>query len=740
MKKWMCMILMLFISGCGDGQTPPAGTGTSAASPGTATSTQTAAPRTWTVDSKPGADFTSVTQAAREAGPQDTIKVRPGTYVGATVLLSKQMTLIGEGKASEIIIQCEKSSAVIVDGADVKISNVTLISNSEQPAVHVRVGKFALQDCTVTCKQGTAVFLGGMSDATLTQNLLTGSTLGLNVEGILSAEKNTISENEDGVLAFGKSLMFKNNRLARNKDNGLIIRSTLKPQVAESNEIFLSTTGVLIMGKVDPVIRKNKIHDIGCGGVQFDKGCTGLCEENEIQHCHIAVRVAGCEKVSVSKNKLHDNYCGVFADLKGSAVVDGNDIWKSEACGVYCEKGGDLKVTHNTIHECDSNGCGVWATMIIEDNDIYKNGQPGILVQVDGVCQARRNKIHDQTYYGVSTYGKGIFEDNDITSNREYGVMVRPKSGAVFRKNRITGNHDHGVFVSKDAGGTFEDNEITGNDYGAWETEEPAPPLTRVRNKVDPNAVSRAKVGDWMDVVLKQTGPKTHTSHLRMVLTAKNEFEGQCEQLQWDDGKSPIKSNVIRRTGEQHVFLQDFMNELQEEAGHHELDHGQEVLEINGRHLNTTWTTYELRLRKMKLGQLPIKMKVWISPELPIDETVKAVVNLNNEMTVEFCVVAFGDANTPKPDAPVKTDTPKRPDVVIPPPANTPPAVKPPVAEAPVEKPKPKAAKISVLKLKNGSEIRATLVIETGEQYSVKNEEGDYQTLNKDDVVTITKE
>jgi hypothetical protein len=45
-----------------------------------------------------------------------------------------------------------------------------------------------------------------------------------------------------------------------------------------------------------------------------------------------------------------------------------------------------------------------------------------------------------------------------------------------------------------------------------------------------------------------------------------------------------------------------------------------------------------------------------------------------------------------------------------------------------------------VIKLTDGRQINATAVVETGEQYSVKDADGKFQLINKDDVEEMKKE
>jgi hypothetical protein len=724
-------ILLCLVCGCGSGPTTPSGTGTDGSSSGTPSPGGTA-PRTWIVDAKPGADFTSIAQAAREAGAQDTIKVRPGTYSSTSVVLSKPITLVGEGKASEIILQCEKSIAIVADSPDIKVSNLTIVANAYQPAVHARSGKFTMDGCTVTCKLGTAVLIGIPADATLTNNTFSDSKVGLDSSGKLRAEKNVFSNNESAAQLRGQSCSFKFNRVTGCTQDAILINDCTAPPLIEENEVYSNKRhGIVVMGKVNPMIRKNKIYQIAFSGVQFDNESTGVCEDNEIYDCHSGVRLWKCVNPQINHNKIHDNNCGVVAEEKSTGVADSNDIWNSEVCGVFSDNGADIKVTHNKIHDNGTHGCRVVSKMTIEDNEIFKNAVSGINIH-NGVCEARGNSIHH----------------NDFV-----GVYLREGSTVTFCKNHIFENATNGVNVAEKPNGTFEENDLRGNTFGAFKIDPAAfSTVKRSKNTLDPCAFSHAKVGDWYEAKISATGPGMRGEQLRVTVTEINDDEVVCAERSWIDGQE--HTSVIHKVmGRQRTFLDDFLLNTKLDLDFKEVRRGEETLTVGGKELSTNWIQYALTPSDPKAPKVTIKMKVWTSDKIAVDETVKATVELPNHVTVEMNLIAFGDASTPKPVAPKKTAvTPAKPaENPVPPPAVKPPAspATPPKADSPKpppaaaetpEKPKSKPQKITVIKLKDGRQITATAVVETGEQYSVKDADGKFQLINKDDVEEMKKE
>jgi parallel beta-helix repeat protein len=732
----------MILAGCGSAP--------DATSQGNPAQAAPATPRTLTVDAQGPADFKTIVEAVRDAKAGDTIKIKPGSYVRPLLTIDRPITIIGDGKAEQITIE---GSANWNTGAEVKIANLTISGKSSATAVHCLAGKLTIEDCVITNPLGIGLSCEKVGEVKMTRCVIRKCIHGIAGPGKIFAEKNEIAECETGIIASCPDYVLKSNKIHDSTKDGIFVAranaaAPSKPTI-EDNEIYANSwAGVDVTDTTSaPTVSNNRIHDNEGAGIYVHAGAAGNYEKNEIynQKTNCGIGMEGAVEAILKGNKIHDNHMGVHADVKSTATVQDNEIWKSETAGVRTDAGSDLKINGNKIHDNEKNGCSIHAKGTLEDNDIYANGFPGIFVGKGATATIRRNKIHDHSVnraVWLEEAGSVICEENEITKNRAGAVNILAGSMPIFRKNRITNNDDFAFNISDKSGGTFEDNDLRGNQFGGWFIDvDSRPKVTRARNTLDDTADARAKTGDWVDYRIVPGG-KAADIKVRKIVTARTENDVTFDMTQLAGDKQQ-KSTFVGQTGATRSFLSGFLASIQT---NHELkigDSGRETLDMAGKQIPCTWTRYEITLLKendTKAGV--IKMKVWTGEGLRFDDTVKAVIEVPGQPKGDFELLAYGDAQSPPPpfeNAP-KTEIRSK----GPPPPAIPPAQQKQAAESTTPKPAPPStppvddkkakARTTTYVLKDGRRLTATSAVDAGEEITVKTDAGKFETIKKDDI------
>jgi GTPase SAR1 family protein len=306
-------------------------------------------------DGIPGADagrtrYTSITEAIENVRPNAVIVVEPGVYKESLVL-SKDVTIIGEGPAGSIIIESSSGPCVLMQTDCARLAGLSLLGRMSQTggesfAVDIPQGELSLEDCHVTsgslaciaihgrstsAKISYCTVYGGKRDGVLffdhSGGELRNCTIsghedcGIRIEGsanpageqshirngkspgapVSSEGKRDTEQSEilgshlDGLVAIqDEGPKFRNCRIERARNFGLFLgagaRATLEDCQLNSN----GCAGVAASLGARLELRKCQTNSNGFHGVQVKSGATVICID-----CEVSNNLVGASYVEV---------------------------------------------------------------------------------------------------------------------------------------------------------------------------------------------------------------------------------------------------------------------------------------------------------------------------------------------------------------------------------------------------------------------------------------------------------
>jgi hypothetical protein len=252
-------------------------------------------------------DFRTITEAVETAEDGDTILVGPGTYTEASIVVSKDITIIGDGEREEVVIEATDSPAFLLDDTDATLSTMTL--RGELSRVLVRAGAPVLIDLVFDeVGQTTPEKVGPESEALLIREAS---------EAVVRGSSFQASPIKVGV---GASPTFADNQIVVPTGIGILI--WLSPTSATIvDNVIKANTGILVVG-ADVVARDNTI--IADTGISLIDADGAIFEDNELFDNEVAIKVTRSDSL-IAHNDLRDNSVGIVV-VSGSPTLDGNAI------------------------------------------------------------------------------------------------------------------------------------------------------------------------------------------------------------------------------------------------------------------------------------------------------------------------------------------------------------------------------------------------------------------------------
>jgi F-box protein 11 len=332
-----------------------------------------------------GGEYTTITEAIKNAAPGTRILVRPGFY-NEGFAIDKQLEIVGDGPLRDIIIESKDTNCIRMQTERATVRGLTLRARTaprEFFAVDIPRGQLIMEDCDITSDSWACVAIHGtMADPIIRRTRLHDSKAG----GIFAYDhgKGTIEDcdiygntNAAVEIKDGSNTLVRRSKLYDNKASGVYIWKNSKGTIEDCDIYGNDYAGITIGEYSSPVIRKNKIHDGKAGGIfVYDHG------KGTIEDCEITVTV----------------YAGIEIKDDSDPTVRRCKISESKVSGIYVWR--------------NSKGT-------IEDCELFKNTYAGIAISAGGDPQIRRCRINHNGYSAIWAYnnGAGTVEDSDLTGN-----------------------------------------------------------------------------------------------------------------------------------------------------------------------------------------------------------------------------------------------------------------------------------------------------------------------------------
>jgi parallel beta-helix repeat protein len=245
-------------------------------------------PPTLIVDPLHRGDHPTITEAIERANPGDRILVRPGLYQEGFVI-DKPLEIIGDGEASEVVIQATGKATLLFKTTMGRVSNLTLrqTGGGKWNAVDIAQGRLELEGCDITSQSTACVAIHGGADPRLRRNRIHAS-------------------NSSGIHIYKSS------------------QGTL-----EDNDIFGNAlAGIEIKEGGNPIVRRNRIHDGKQSGIFVHKNGQGTLEDNDIfGNAYSGVEIKTGGNPTLRFNRINKNlFQAIYIHEGGAGIVEDNDL------------------------------------------------------------------------------------------------------------------------------------------------------------------------------------------------------------------------------------------------------------------------------------------------------------------------------------------------------------------------------------------------------------------------------
>jgi hypothetical protein len=378
---------------------------TNQSQPANTTANKSFAQESVVVSANGSGDFASIGEAIGNVAPDTRLIIRPGIY-NESVVVDKNVEIIGDGSAENIIIESANSSCVQMRADKAIVRNLTLRGSGARYgkaffAVGISRGALVLEDCDISSDSLSCVAVQGV-DANPT---------------------------------------VKNCRIHDGADSGVYFFDNARGQIIECDIYRNQNVGVAITSGANPLIKNCRIFEGNNGGVVvWENGAAG-----EIENCEIFGHRLANVGVSASANPTFRS-CKIFGGRDTGVFVHQGGYGKFEDCAVHDNQKAEVVViekSNSALRRCaiyNGTDSGIFvdneARASIESCNIYDNSDAGVSINDESVVEVRRCNIHRNGTVAVRVKGNSAtsVEGCDLRGNRiaawesEHGVVIERKN------------------------------------------------------------------------------------------------------------------------------------------------------------------------------------------------------------------------------------------------------------------------------------------------------------------------
>lgn len=464
-------------------------------------------PKTLTVAKLGGAHHRTIAEAVQKAEPGTQIRIKPGLY-RETVVLDRDVELIGDGPLHEIVIEQTEGNCLRMATENAAARNLTLrrrCPSGERSftAVDITQGRLVLEDCDITAEKASGVAVHGPTAEPIIRRCRIHDC---GRAGIFFYEAGRGFVEDCDISGNGNPCI-----VVRQKSNPTVLRCRLHE--SRQNGVWIGEEGLGHF--VDCVIERNEM-----AGVLVDGGSQPRFERCRIREGRAAgFALGGKSLTSLDGCEIRGNQgIGIHVYGESAPQVDrclvehnkGHGIWvteksggRFERCVLRNQEKAQVAVSSEanpTFLDCrisngKASGMFIYAQGkgVIERCEFSGHGARFPAVVLRGVVNPifRRCLIHDEPSNGVwiCEGGSGNFEWCEIRATGKHAIQIDAKcrvrltdsvlsdsqgsgilisqSTAVVSRCRITGHQLAGIHVKSGGEVAVDGSTITGNTFEA---------------------------------------------------------------------------------------------------------------------------------------------------------------------------------------------------------------------------------------------------------------------------------
>ena len=374
----------------------------------------------------------SLRVALRNAVAGTVIQVQPGCY-RESVVVDKDVQIIGVGTAAEIVVDGGKDAALVIRTAGAVIRGMSFHTERSDggSCVEVVQGSHTLEGCRFEGSLEACVRIGGQGRMTFKDcELKSPARVGVEVGPSTQIQFENCSL--EGFLRAGLSLaagaQCQASRLRAGPGPGVGVR-----------------VGPGALARMDDC----EISGAEGGGVEIEAGGSA-----ELQRCRM----------------FGSRFAGVLALERSRASLAECEISGHRCAGVHVQPGASVVLVRSRVSTNDGYGLSILrdALATLEGCEISGNGLAGLLVHRGATAQVRHSKFFDGRSLGIECgeEGQAALDSCEIYGNAGVGAQVERGGNLLLARCTLRDGRDTGLLLLEDSRATLEECVVHRNARG----------------------------------------------------------------------------------------------------------------------------------------------------------------------------------------------------------------------------------------------------------------------------------
>ena len=371
--------------------------------------------------------YQSINQAIGDASENSTILVRPGIYT-ESVILKKNIKLIGDGALSDIQIQTNNSHCIDMQTDCAEVNNLTLSCKGNYSAAFISQGKLTLDNCDLTAENNSVICIKELNTTPHIRRCV-----------IHDSRNSGIHITDDGQIILEECEIYGNIEHGINVENSHDYGWHRKDSI-------LSNYYAKEKSNFD--IRNCKIFNNQRNGISCEIGNSLIEECNIFSNSGSNIRVNNFHSVTkICKSKIYEgDNIGISIYSQTGTTIENCDIYANSSHNIHFKSSKNFLVQNSRINDGLKKGILAYESQgSIINCDIYKNHQAGIETIRDNNLTIRDCLIHDSKDISVWIKGKGqtTIENCRFTSITKEPLIVENQDSVQLVNNLFDCNHKY---------------------------------------------------------------------------------------------------------------------------------------------------------------------------------------------------------------------------------------------------------------------------------------------------------
>jgi serine/threonine protein kinase len=380
----------------------------------------------------------SVRVALRQAASGAQIRVQPGVYK-ESIVIDKDVTIIGEGDPSKVVIECTGPPALRVKSGRPILKDLTLRCNQEQidSLVDVVGGHATMKNCLLVTLGNCAVNVEFGAEITMHDCVATGhgrelmSVLGkANLHGgnFSGATKAAISIQKNG------QGMFQYVELGPGDGVGIMLEDQAKANL-ENVVLKGFDEGGAELSSASALYAKESqfLSSKYAGIIQKDQAKSRLENCRFSEHEGSGIHVAKEAESELNGSSFSNNFgYGVSVANGGKITLNSCEIVDNQQTGVAVYQRGKIQINQCKIIGGGSEGllCFSGGEASLDSTEIKENAKQGAQVGAGGYVAMKNCVVHNNNAEGILLEENGdVFLESCVVQQNAAGSISVPKGG-----------------------------------------------------------------------------------------------------------------------------------------------------------------------------------------------------------------------------------------------------------------------------------------------------------------------